>query len=408
VKPRILFLVLADYEALSRKGIASMIRERDEGGFFERVVTVHPLASRRRVIELDAVHVVQEFGFGRYVRWPGAALRLPLLPLAFTLLVWRIARIVKRERIDLVRATDPYLMGLLAWIVAGAVRVPFCVSIHADHAKRFALNTGRGWGRMLRRIAACLPPLVLPRAARVMPIRDSLVKQARAAGVRDEAIRIIPHGIDVGVVGAAPSIDVRRLFDVHDAAPLLSFVGRTSSDNYVDEVLDAAERLAGVRSGFVLLVVGGGDDETRVRNRVAGSSTLRRHVRLTGFQPREVALAVRRASAVGLCLMGGFSLIEACAAGIPVIAYDVEWHAELVEDGVTGFLVGEHDVETVVKRLGFLLDNPREGAAMGRRGRERALGVHDIAVTSEIKRRCYAEMLALAPRRHAPAALAGQ
>jgi len=34
--------------------------------------------------------------------------------------------------------------------------------------------------------------------------------------------------------------------------------------------------------------------------------------------------------------MGGFSLIEAGAAGNPMIAYDVEWHYELVEIIVTG------------------------------------------------------------------------
>jgi len=39
--------------------------------------------------------------------------------------------------------------------------------------------------------------------------------------------------------------------------------------------------------------------------------------------------------------MGGFSLIEAYAAGRPVVSYDVEWHSELVKNNETGFLIPE-------------------------------------------------------------------
>jgi hypothetical protein len=60
------------------------------------------------------------------------------------------------------------------------------------------------------------------------------------------------------------------------------------------------------------------------------SKNLQKLIRIIGFQSRDFVISLRKESALALCLMGGFSLIEACAAARPVIAYAVEWHLELV------------------------------------------------------------------------------
>src|SRR5882672_11574840 len=44
VNPRILFLVASDYEDLLKKGVTSFLQEREEDGFFEQVITLHPWA----------------------------------------------------------------------------------------------------------------------------------------------------------------------------------------------------------------------------------------------------------------------------------------------------------------------------------------------------------------------------
>ena len=59
-----LFLVPSDYASLREKGTASMILERDEGGFFKKVFSVHPYASQTQTVDLNEVHTVVEFGAG--------------------------------------------------------------------------------------------------------------------------------------------------------------------------------------------------------------------------------------------------------------------------------------------------------------------------------------------------------
>jgi len=66
-----------------------------------------------------------------------------------------------------------------------------------------------------------------------------------------------------------------------------------------------------------------------------------------GFQPYQTHDRYVTFPTSVFVLWGGFSLIEAGAAGNPMIAYDVEWHYELVENHVTGFLVTENNIDMI-------------------------------------------------------------
>ncbi len=304
-KPRILFLAQTDYEALERKGVARMVLERDEDGFFERVVTVHPLAARDRIVVLGPVHLIVEYSLGTTLLentppW----LWMFMAPVRLSAVVARLVRLVRRERIQLIRATDAYLMGLLAWIVARLTRIPFCVSVHADYDKRFALTPKSGLRRVLRWLAAPLPSFVLRRADLVLPIREHLAEWAASKGARPGAIRVIPHGIDFAPFVQEPA-DVRSWTGIGPDARIVSFVGRLANDNYVSDMLEVARRLAARRCDFVLVMVGDGPAGDDVRHSLLADRALAARVRMLGFQPYERVVAIRQASSVALALMGG-------------------------------------------------------------------------------------------------------
>ena len=128
---------------------------------------------------------------------------------------------------------------------------------------------------------------------------------------------------------------------------------------------------------------------------IAADATLQGHVLLAGFQPVDVCYDLARASSASLCLFSGFSLIEAFAAGCPVVAYDVEGHAEVVKDYETGFLRAENDIDGAVEALDWLLGHPVERNEMGQRARALAFERHDLSRTSATKVRWYSELLKL-------------
>jgi glycosyltransferase involved in cell wall biosynthesis len=391
----LLLLSSASYESAVTKGVVSLLRDFDERGFFTHVLIAFPLARTSSTVQLSERITVQDIGTDRLpgggLRW----LRRLLAPLHFVRIFAVLNRYVRTHSSVVIRATDPTIAGPIAWAIARMTGKPYCVSLHADFEKRHDLGGASAGATILgsRALARSVERFVIRRAELVMPIRESLRAYALASGARPDRIRIIPHGTDLTGFVQPSSIDVRRHFGVDPERKIVSFAGRIVRENYIDDVIAVARRLAAVRNDFVFIVAGGGTDEARVRAAVETDAVLRRIMHLVGFQPREIVAAMRQASAASLCLMGGFSLIEACAAASPVVSYDVEWHHELVRDGDTGFLVREHDLDALERVIGTLLDDGARGQKLGSAARASALANHDLEATVKIKRRAYLELL---------------
>jgi len=386
----ILFIVPSDYASLLEKGVASIIFERDEGGFFDKVFNVHPYASRTQILELNETHRLIEFGpdypFSipnyKFIKFINYLLKpLPIIK--------ALIQLIKREHVDVIRATDPFLCGFYAWAASRLTGVPFCISIHADYDKLYKLN-GKKKGTPL--LYETLERFVLPRAALVMPIREHLKGAILERGVNPVRIRVIPHGVSIADFSHPDIEDIKKSHGIPPMKMVMSFVGRLSRENYVYDVIELAKRLLMIRNDFVVLLVGDGPERRGLEKRVR-EYDLSSVVIFTGFLPKKKVISVRRQSLLALCLMGGFSLIEACLASCPVVSYDVEWHYELVKNGETGFLVKENDLEGLTRTVIYLLDHPKEARQMGARARELATARHDISYTSGVKTSCYRELL---------------
>ncbi len=72
------------------------------------------------------------------------------------------------------------------------------------------------------------------------------------------------------------------------------------------------------------------------------------------------------------------TLKEAMAMGLPVISTLHGGIPELVEDGNSGFLVPERDVDTLADKLGYLIENPQVWPQMGRSGRAYVIEHYDL------------------------------
>jgi glycosyltransferase involved in cell wall biosynthesis len=78
----------------------------------------------------------------------------------------------------------------------------------------------------------------------------------------------------------------------------------------------------------------------------------------------------------------GMAMLEAQAAGLPVVSGDAPGIADIVHDGCTGRLVPRGDVQAFAGAVAGLLDAPGERAALGARARQLALRDHDIGAAS--------------------------
>ena len=367
-----------------------MIRDRGEDGFFSRVVTVHPMAFAQRRIDLDAVHVVHEFPLRPLLARQGPA--IPLL-VAFKLVGILLAtyRIARKEQVALIRATDPYLMGLMGAILARLLGIPLAISLHADYETVFASGQS-GPSVRWRRLASRLPRFVLRRADMVMPISRLLASRAIARGVDPRRIRVIHHGVDTTRPTDDAIASVAAGLPGATSRHIVSSVARLAKETYAHHLVPIARELINRRKDVVFAIAGDGPEAESIR-KAAMEANLGEQFLMLGFRPNDEVRALRAASSVSLALLGGFSLLEACAGGAPVVAYDVEWHSEVIQTGFNGYLVPEGDVQAAADHIEMLLNDRETAARIGSAAQQIVAEHYSKERSSAARQACYRELL---------------
>ncbi len=381
---RAVFLVPGADLASIRKKFGSLDPFLDDalGGYFERVHRYLYRDTVARTLQLREDFVVH-------------ATRVPLRVLVLTYharLAVAIAWRAWRESIAVLHAKDPYFCGLVIWLAAGLSRTPAFVSIHSDYDKWHAELGEAPTLLGSRALAKRLERFVLSRAWLVMPISHHLARVAIGNGARADRVRVAPHGVDFAALAAQAPVDVRARCGLDPEAPLVTFVGRLSPEKYAADALECGLRLTRLHPSVVVVLVGDGPlrDELRARRDHGGPGAGR--IRMLGFQPRETCFAILQQSRVALCLLSGFSLIEAMASGAVPVVYDMEWHGELIDDGLTGLMVRPGDIDALAAAVLGLLEDHGRARAIGVRARRRALERYDAAVAVATKRACYQEL----------------
>jgi phosphatidyl-myo-inositol alpha-mannosyltransferase len=180
-------------------------------------------------------------------------------------------------------------------------------------------------------------------------------------------IEVVPNGVDVERF--RPGLP--RLERYRDGAPTILFVGRHDPRKGLPELVRACARLAEERLPFRLVVVGDGALRRRVERMAMGA--LGDHVRFEG-RVEHVDLPRYYASADVFCspARGGESfgmvLVEAMAAGVPVVASDLPGYRTVLTDGAEGITVPPRNPEALAGALRRLLLDRDLRRRMGARG----------------------------------------
>ena len=171
----------------------------------------------------------------------------------------------------------------------------------------------------------------------------------------------------------------------HGPGTSMLFVGRVVEAKGLAVLFEAMQGLTATRPDLTLTIVGDGPDRAGLE-RKASTMGLAEHVTFVGSKSQtEVAELL---SAAEVFVLPSYAegvpvvVMEALGTGVPVVASFVGGMAEIVENGVNGFLVPPGDSIQLSDRIGQLLDDAELRASMGAAGRAKVVKEFDSSVAA--------------------------
>jgi glycosyltransferase involved in cell wall biosynthesis len=273
---------------------------------------------------------------------------------------WRLARLVKQLRPDVIHAHDPHGVAMAALALSMSTQVakpPLVAARRVDfHIKGNALS------RWKYRQVDCF--ICASNAIRQILIAD---------GVSDERAVTVYEGIDLARVAAAPPANLHADLWLPRDAPIVGNVAALVPHKGQRHLIDAAAIVLKQVPDARFVIAGEGALRP-VLERQIKDRRLEKHVFLAGFRPD--ILSVHKAFDVfvmsSLTEGLGTSLLDAMACGKPIVATRAGGMPEVVVDGLTGLLVEPRDDEAMAAAIVRLLRDRALRREMGTAGEVRA------------------------------------
>lgn len=281
------------------------------------------------------------------------------------------------------RARSDFDLGAAARLARGlAAELPDMVHLHSGRAHALGAWAARWAGRLpvvvSRRVdfAVATHPLSALKyrfgVDRYLCISEGVRRVLAAGGVAERRLAVVPSGIDVDRWKSRPDpAGLARELGLAPGTPVAGSIAALAPHKDQRTLLRAAALLAPrlPRARWVVFGEGRLRAPLEAERRSLG---LDRVVLLPGFTERVAeALALLDVFVLSSYLEGlGTSVLDAQAAGVPVVATAVGGVPEIVADGVTGWLVPPRDPEALAAAVERALTQPEEAARRAAQARQ--------------------------------------
>jgi glycosyltransferase involved in cell wall biosynthesis len=397
------------WSMLVERNIMQNITGRDVG-FFGHVWTVHPFGTlfdavddperygRPAVHPVNDTHTVIQGKIGRF----RALRRFPKLNflLAQIGLFRMLSKLVRRRPVHLLRSEDPLYNGLFAWALARLHRRPLVIGVWGNPGEIRSRTLRPLSPRLFRSVAQeeRFERFMLRRADRVLSQNEDNRSFILSLGIPRERTGIFRLGNLINPVHFTDPAE--RPDGTPDLEALgvageqtLICVSRLEPLKLTDHVIRVVRVLKDKGRRVVALMVGDGTlraehealaEELGVTDQIVFCGN-RDQIWLSRVLPKVSAV---------LSPFKGRALAEVALGGVPVIAYDIDWHGELIESGVTGELVPRLDHVAMAQAVDRVLADPAYGRRLGENVRRRTIEMMHPAIVDRQQAEIYAEVLA--------------
>ena len=286
--------------------------------------------------------------------------------------VFRLFCLLGEERISIIHSYL-YHANILGRIIGRVARVPIIISSERSVilSEEIVNKNTLEMGSRLRRL---INGLSMRLSDRVVTVSE-LVRETLIAASKIDPERLVTIHSGVNWEGYQIDVDItakKKGVGLETPASVIGAIGRLDRVKGVEYLLRAAAKVILKTPDAAFLIVGDGS-QREAMEQLARSLGISHRVVFTGQRDDVPELLAVMDVLVLPSLYEGLpnAVLEAMAAGKPVIATRVGGTPEVVEDEVTGLLVPPRDPEALAQAIIALLQDRERAKAMGRAGRER-------------------------------------
>ncbi len=211
-------------------------------------------------------------------------------------------------------------------------------------------------------------------------VSQAVAEYSRTAGrLPSQKIVVIPNGVDLRKFSDSTPIDLQEL-GVPAGRRAITFVGRLDAQKGVGWLMHLASRIFAQCKLHDLLVVGQGPDR-ELLEQIVRELRIGPRVRFAGWQADVPAILAASDVLVLPSQWEGMPhvVLEAMAAGKPIVACDVEGVRELLGEGAEKQIAPRGDAEAFLNRLSSILDDADLAAKLGTQNHRRVADQFAIA-----------------------------
>jgi len=262
---------------------------------------------------------------------------------------------------DIAHFIHPVMIGIPGMFMAKRIGIPTLASFHLDFA-RMAQHYHLG---LLEPVVNQFTKLVFNKADYSLAPSNQILREMTNLGVNN--VGLWKRGVDAEKFNPRYQSDEMRyqLSDGHPNENIMLYVGRLSNEKQIDQLRPILEQVPGTR----LAIVGDGPARESLEEHFAGTNT-----KFMGYMTGE-PLAQAYASADVFTFPSaletfGLVVVEAMAAGLPVVATRVGGIPDVVNEGVNGYTFNVGDSDTLVEGVRKIISSKANIAQMGVNARQ--------------------------------------
>ncbi len=271
--------------------------------------------------------------------------------------IYKISKSIILNKDIVISSQDPFEAGLAGWMLKKIYNLSLQIQIHTDFLSPYFWQES-----FLNKFRVSLAKFIIPRADKIRVVSER-IKHSLISNFKPSILNriiVLPIFVDVEVIKTAP---IKT--DLHKKYPQFNFIilmsSRITKEKNIGLAIEAMSELVKKHPKLGLIIVGSGSEEARLKYLVLRLK-INNSVVFEGWSDDLVSyyktadLFLLTSNYEGY----GRTVIEAMAAGLPVVTTDVGLAGEVLKNKENGIVVPVGDESAMIREVDFLMSNTEE------------------------------------------------